>query len=270
MSVHEEIREQQKKLKGQGFKAHWDYFWEYYKIHTIVVIVAIIFISMLLHDVLTSKPYGFYAVMLNSGASSAQDILEKEFVEYTDFDSENYDCFIDTSSSYNLSVIDEMTIATSQKMMANIAAAELDVLVADSDVFTYYANQETFADLRTVLSTAQLEAVSDRLVYVDQSYLDYLNSEAYQDYISTGNFDETNKYAVMADNYNKDFKMPSTDKDTMEEPVPVGITVSDSTVLSGSGAYYNSSAVAGVVINSKRPALAAQFLYFLCPELAGI
>ena len=32
-SVYGEIREQRKKLKGQGFKAHWDYFWEYYKIH---------------------------------------------------------------------------------------------------------------------------------------------------------------------------------------------------------------------------------------------
>ena len=30
MSVHEEIREQQKKLKGQGVKAHLQYFWDYF------------------------------------------------------------------------------------------------------------------------------------------------------------------------------------------------------------------------------------------------
>ena len=90
MSVHEEIREQQKKLKDQSFKAKLEYFWEYYKVHTLVVICVLIFAYMLIHDVLTSKPYGFYAIMLNSGASAAQDYLEKEFIEYSEFDAENY------------------------------------------------------------------------------------------------------------------------------------------------------------------------------------
>ena len=100
MSVHEEIREQQKKLKGQGFKAHWEYFWEYYKIHTIVAICVVILLAMLIRDIGSSKPYGFYAIALNSGASYSQDILEKDFVEYSGFDTTNYDCYIDTRLRY--------------------------------------------------------------------------------------------------------------------------------------------------------------------------
>ena len=63
MSVHEEIREQQKKLKGQGIKAHLQYFWDYYKIHTIVALAAIIFIVVLVKDVTNNKPYAFYALL---------------------------------------------------------------------------------------------------------------------------------------------------------------------------------------------------------------
>lgn len=263
MSVHEEIREQQKKLKGQGFKAHLEYFWEYYKIHTLVAVCVIIFVYMLLHDVLTSKPYGFYATMLNSGASGAQEYIEKDFVEYSGLDAETYDCYIDTSASYNLKVIDDLTIATSQKIMANIAAADLDVMVADSDLFTHYANQETLSDLRNYFSEAELSEIEDKLVYVDQSYLDYLSSDDYQTYISTGEFDASNKYAVMADSYNKDFTMPNTDKDKMENPVPVGINVKDSSVLATYGIYPNSTPVAGIVINTNRSDYAVMFLKYL-------
>ncbi len=263
MSVHEEIREQQKKLKGQSFKAKMEYFWEYYKIHTLVAICAVIFLIMLVHDVSSNKPYGFYAVAINSNASGAQDILEKEFVEYSGFDTTDYDCYIDTTQSYNLQLIDEVTIATSQKIMANMAASELDVMIADSDIFTHYANQETFLDLRKVLSDSELESLKDRLVYVDQGYLDYLNSDEYQHYVSTGEFDSENRYAVQADAYNKDFTLPNSDPEQMDSPVPVGIRVDDSAALTNAGAYPASTPIAGVVINTTRPEMSATFLHYL-------
>lgn len=263
MSVHEEIREQQKKLKGQSFKAKMEYFWEYYKVHTLVAICAIIFIVMLIHDVTSTKPYGFYAVAINSGASSAQDILEKEFEEYSGFDTTNYDCYIDTSQSYNLELIDEVTIAISQKIMANMAASDLDVMMADSRIFTHYANQETFLDLRTAFSESELESLKDRLIYIDQEYLNYIHSDEYQHYISTGEFDPENKYAVMADAYNKDFTLPNTDPAKMESPVPVGIRVDDSAALTGAGAYPATTPIAGIVINTTRPEMSVSFLHYL-------
>ena len=266
MSVHEEIREQQKKLKGQGFKATLEYFWEYYKIHTIVAICVIIFLVTLIRDVSNTKPYGFYAVAINSAASAAQDTLEKEFVEYSGFDTTDYDCMIDTSQTYNLHLIDEVTIATSQKIMANMAASELDVMIADSEIFTHYANQETFLDLRTVLSEAELESLKDRLFYVDQAYLDFLNTDEYQHYVSTGEFDPNNEYAVMADAYNKDFTMPNTDPEKMKSPVPVGIKVDDSAALERAGAYMGSQPIAGLAINTTRPEMSVTFLHYLLGE----
>lgn len=263
MSLHDEIREQQKKLKGQGFKAKLEYFWEYYKIHTIVIICAVALLSMLIHDIRSNKPYGFYAVMINSGASSAQEELEYGFAPYAGIDTSKYSCFIDTAESYDLQVITETTIATSQKIMANVAGGDLDVLAADSNIFTYYANQEVFADLRTVLSKEQIEKYQDLFIYVDQSYLDYLNSEEYQTYISTGEFDKSNKYAVIADNYNKDLTFPPTDPSEMERPIPVGIKLDNSAILKETGAYSGYSSAAGVIINSSRKDLAVKFIEYL-------
>lgn len=266
MSVNEEIREQRKKLKGQGFKAKLEYFWEYYKIHTIVAVVVMIFLVTLIHDIRNNKPYAFYAAAINSTASGAQDILEKEFADYAGIDTENELCFIDTTLVYNLELIDEVTIATSQKIMATMAASDLDVMLADSTLFTHYANQESFIDLTTLLSADELKRLEDRLVYVDRGYLDFLNSDEYQHYVSTGEFDPNNEYAVMADKYNKDFTMPNSDPDKMQSPVPVGIIVDDSKVLAESGAYSASEPVVGVIINTKRPELSVDFFHFLLGE----
>ena len=43
-SVHDEVKEQQQKLKGKPFKEKWAYFWEYYKIQTNVVIAVLAFL----------------------------------------------------------------------------------------------------------------------------------------------------------------------------------------------------------------------------------
>ena len=263
MSVNEDIREQRKKLKGQGFKAKWDYFWEYYKIHTFVAVCVIILLVMLVHDISNNKPYGFYAAAINSAASGAQDILEKEFVDYSGIDTTSQVCFIDTTLVYNLDLIDEVTIATSQKIMATMAASDLDVMLTDSKLFTHYANQESFLDLRTVLSEDELKSLEDKLVYVDQGYLDFLNSEEYQNYVSTGEFDPNNEYAVMADKYNKDFTMPNSDPAKMQSPVPVGIRVDDSKVLSDANAYVGSTPVVGVIVNTTRPEISVDFIHFL-------
>ena len=79
MSVRDEIKEQQKKLKGQGFKAHWDYFWEYYKIHTIVAIVVLIFVIITIRDVTDNKPYAVYSMFINNRGMDTQTILQDGF-----------------------------------------------------------------------------------------------------------------------------------------------------------------------------------------------
>lgn len=263
MSVHEEIREQQKKLKGQGIKAHLQYFWDYYKIHTVVALAAIIFIVVLVKDVTNNKPYAFYALMLNSYSSNAEEVLESEFTEYAGIDTTTNSCFIDTSVTYNTEIIDEVTIATSQKIMANLSAAELDSMAADQNTFAYYAHQDIFMDLRTIYDESFLNKYADKLFYVDRGLVDYIASDAYQDFLMNGSYDKDNKYAVMAADIYATGQYPDTPVNEMDNPVPVGIIIDDSSVITDNNLYQGTTPVVGIIANTTRLDNAKLFIDYL-------
>ena len=64
-SVHDEVKEQQQKLKGKPFKEKWAYFWEYYKIQTIVVIAVLAFAGNLIYTFATRKDTVMEAAFVN-------------------------------------------------------------------------------------------------------------------------------------------------------------------------------------------------------------
>ena len=265
MAVRDEIREQRKKLKGQGFKAHLEYFWEYYKIHTIVALVAIIFVVTLIRDISNNKPYAMYALFVNNQGAATQETLQTGFAEYAGIDTEAEAVLIDTSSNYLSSSLDNTSVATSEKIMALLAAKELDAMVADEQVLYHYATQETFMDLREVFTEEELKALDEQglIMYVDQGYIDYLASDEYTDYVTTRKYDKNNKYAVMAANYEETFEDIIPDKSEIDNPIPLGVIVTDSTVLKECGAYDGETAIAGIAINTLRPERARQFLEYL-------
>ena len=198
MAVRDEIREQRAKLKGQGFKAHWDYFWEYYKIPTIAGIAVLIFICILAKDILNKKPYAIYAMLLNCGGTQTQTTLQDGFTEYAGIDTSKEDCVMDTMNSFDVANMDSGTVATGEKIVAFMAGSDLDAVVADVSSFYHYSGQGIFMDLRDILTDEELKAVEDDLFYIDMGYINYLESDAYTEYITTGRYDENNRYAVMA------------------------------------------------------------------------
>jgi hypothetical protein len=263
MAVRDEIREQRQKLKGQGFKAHWDYFWEYYKIHTIVAVIVVIFLVTFIRDIVNKKPYALYAMFVNSQGMEAQTFLQDGFAEYAGIDTNQETILVDTGSNFIGSTIDQTTVATTEKIMAMMSASELDVFVADSGCAYHYASQQTFIDLREVYSQAELDAMSDRLFYVDQAYADYLASDYYTDYLTNGKFDHDNKYAVLADKYNNTFQYDEIDVSEMDDPIPVGIRLTDSAAIDQSQVYPDQTPVAAIVVNSERVDNAKKFIEYL-------
>ncbi len=265
MAVRDEIKEQRKKLKGQGFKAHLEYFWEYYKIHTAVALVAIIFIVTLARDIANNKPYALYALFINNQGSTTQEYLQEGYVSYAGIDTNAEAVLVDTSSNFLSSSMDTTVVATSEKIMALLSAKELDVMVGDEQVIYHYGAQETLTDLRNVLSADKLKELEDAglLMYVEQGYMDYLASEEYSNYLASKKYDENNKYAVMAAYYDENFEEKIPDKSEMDNPVPIAINMSGSAALTECGAYNNNVPYAAVVINSQRPDRALEFLEYL-------
>ena len=257
--VIDEIRQQQMKTKEMSAKGKLEYFWDYYKVHTIVAILVIFFAAMFIRDVATAKDYNFYSILFNARQLSG-DGLESAFSEYAGLDTENYECYIDASTGLSLTSFTEYDMATVQKLMATIQIGDLDTVVFNSELFNNYAGNEMFLDLRTVLSEEELNVWKDYLYYID-----YVEVAAEREDVDVEEAlaekgaadDETRQQEILEETTRH--RSP----EGMAEPVPVGIFMEESPFAEKSGAYSGLVPVFGFVSTSKRTETGKQFLEFL-------
>ncbi|MCI8976671.1 hypothetical protein AALB47_07690 [Lachnospiraceae bacterium 54-11] len=257
--VIDEIRQQQMKTKEMSAKGKLEYFWDYYKVHTIVAILVIFFAAMFIRDIVTAKDYNFYSILFNARQLSG-DSLESAFSEYAGLDTENYECYIDASTGLSLTSFTEYDMATVQKLMATIQIGDLDTVVFNSELFNNYAGNEMFLDLRTILSEEELNAWKDYLYYIDyvevaaeREDVDVEEAPAEKDAAD----DETRQQEILEETNRH--RSP----EGMAEPVPVGIFMEASPFAEKSGAYSDLVPVFGFVSTSKRTETGKQFLEFL-------
>ena len=257
--VIDEIRQQQMKTKEMSAKGKLEYFWDYYKVHTIVAILVIFFAAMFIRDIATAKDYNFYSILFNARQLSG-DSLESAFSEYAGLDTENYECYIDASTGLSLTSFTEYDMATVQKLMATIQIGDLDTVVFNSELFNNYAGNEMFLDLRTVLSEEELNTWKDYLYYIDyvevvaeREDVDVEEALAEKDAAD----DEMRQQEILEETNRH--RSP----EGMAEPVPVGIFMEASPFAEKSGAYSGLVPVFGFVSTSKRTETGKQFLEFL-------
>ena len=80
----DEFKEERAAMKNGTPKEKLTYFFDYYKWHVIVGVIAVIFAVTLIHQVATRKDTAFYALMLNVSAYNYMDDSENAnaFAEY--------------------------------------------------------------------------------------------------------------------------------------------------------------------------------------------
>ena len=259
--VIDEIRQQQMKTKEMSAKGKLEYFWDYYKVHTIVAVLVIIFAAVFIRDVSNSKDYNFYSILFNARQLSGEQ-LESAFAEYANLDTENYDCYIDASTSLSLTSYTEYDMATVQKLMATIQIGDLDTVVFNSELFNNYANNEMFIDLRTIMSEAELNKYQNYIYYVD--YAEIIAKKEDTDVeaaLAADPVDEETRNREITEETNL-HRSP----DGMADPMPVGIFIEDSPFVQKSNAYPSYIPVFGFVSSSRRTDTGKQFLEFLWDE----
>ncbi len=260
--VRDEIKEQRQKTRTMSLKGKLEYFWDYYKFHTLAGAAVLLLSAMLIHDIRNNNDYGFYAVMLNSSRLSGQS-MEETFTEYADINAEHYKCLIDTSSALSSRTYSQYDLATAQKLTALVQTGTLDAVVMDSEIFEDYALLEMFVDLRTLLDETELSEYQDVLYYIDYA-------QAAQARKDTGLADETQSPAstpapVSLKELQAEAKLHCHPED-MEQPVPVGIFMADSPFISQTNSYPGSIPVFGIVTSSKRTDVSKKYLKFLWDE----
>lgn len=260
MSVHEEIREQQQKTKDMSAKGKLEYFWYYYKVHAIVAVSVIALAIMFIYQYATNKDYGFYAAFINANDSANQETWGDEFAEYAGIDTDKYLSYIDTSILYSESNTSQYTIAAAEKLIAMLQTGIVDILVADTETFEGYAQNEFFADLTQVLPEDLLEKYQDCLYYTDASTFNTADDDTFQ------TLDEQIDYDTFVTNHR--------DPSTMKQPIPVGICLPEGNRITAAGFYdylqedntvyqgYPSEAVLGIPITTSKPDIAILFLRF--------
>ena len=166
-SVMDEIREQHKKMKDKSLKEKFQYFWEYYRVATIVTIIIVIFVGNLIYTIATAKDSALYAVLVNGYTDMDTEAYMEGFNEYAQIDTKNYETMLEPNFTLSQDSTDSYAIANIQKFAAQVAAKELDVMTADPDTFQQYVNNGYLGDLREFISEETLSSFSDRLLYAD-------------------------------------------------------------------------------------------------------
>lgn len=251
MPVMDEFKEEREALKHGTLKQKLSYFIEYYKWHVVVGAAVIALLISVIHHMLTDKDTAFYAAYINALSLGSSEEHIQAFAEYADIDLDAYDLMIDDTLFLDFETPSQDSIATSQKLMAYLAAGEIDVFLSDETVISQYAYNESFYDLREILSQEQIDRYEPYFFYMDQAVADARHDPDY-DY-----------------EQEPDFPDPK-DPDAMERPIPIGISLDKADSLSES--YYfgeDNSGIIAVVVTSPHPDTAVKYIDYLLDHPAA-
>lgn len=165
MSIYDEIRAEQKKLKDKSLGYKIKYYAGYYKWHVLAV-VAILFVAIsLIKSIVTAKDTAFQAVFVNC----YEPLEANEFTERIGIDVKEEEVIFDGTYRLNLdeNTYDESSYITVQKVMALTSAHSLDVILGGHDVINYFGKGEMLMDLRDLFGESYIESLGDKVMWVD-------------------------------------------------------------------------------------------------------
>lgn len=167
-NMHDEIREQNAKLKDATLKEKLSYFKEYYLKTTLAALAGIVFVISIIYTIATApEDTAFAALFYNDTGDSSSTALIDEYIAHMGIDTSKHDAYIDATMNYssdgNGGGYEDY--AGLQKTMALIASNELDIIVGDQDAFDYFARSDCFSNLSEILPEDLYQQFSDQIYY---------------------------------------------------------------------------------------------------------
>ncbi len=246
MPVMDEFKKEREKIKNAPLKEKLSYFWCYYKWHTIGILIGIGAVISIVYSIVTHKDIAFYSVMLNSyGLESAKEYTEN-VAEYLEIDTTHDKVLFDSEMFIDHNSRDQQTVSASQKIMVYLATSEIDMMITDVNSLQHYAYLDTFTDLREFLTPEQVDKYMDRFYYIDYKVI-------------------SSKQSADENDAQYQFKYPedSFDPDSMIDPVPVGIKVTDCPDIADNFLFQKGEVVLSVAVNTVRKDLVLKYIDYL-------
>lgn len=286
MALNDEIKAQWQEVKKRSVKERARWLWEYYKIPALVFGVCAALVIWLIVSIVTNKPVALNVTFLNfEGEGSFDETAEQEMsgrlADAIGVDLSRNE--VEVSMSNFLAPgesRDEVDIAMQQRIIVYVSAGQIDVLCADAWNFTTYSLAGMFTDLRTVLPADRLAELEPYLYYVDQAVIDArqnattldteeeesameASAEAAGTAFTTGTIaDLTDGAEALKSEAIGTYTLP--DPSTMQNPVPVGILMTDAPLFKENGYYTVSAPIMGIPAPSthqRAAVLAMQYLW---------
>ena len=185
MSLRDELQNEKKKLSRLSFGEKLQYIFDYYKFWILGVVVLVGLAWSVGSTIFHNKPTGFYAMLLNAGgqdlSGQADEAAGEAFAEAAGLDAGKQKIIVDTSATFNPNDQSQFSMAQNAKIAALYQSHDIDVMVADPGVFTYYALNGSFVDLRDVLDDETLAAyeAAGQVYYIDQHVQELLDQTDY-------------------------------------------------------------------------------------------
>ena len=248
MTIFEHIKQQHAEMKDKPRKERWEYFWDYYKWHTLVIILAVALLVQGVVSIVNKKDIVFSGILLNCTLRIDDEAFLNGFYEHADINSKKQQAAFYT----DLTLTDKNTktdITAFQRIMAGIATKDTDFVVGQKDNFRLcaYSTSRMFIDLRKFLDEDTLNKLSDRLYYIDGAVLEKLSVPVGQLQDKTITFPDPTK------------------PEAMEDPIPVGIDISDRKDFQEAYYFPNTKLYLGVASNAPRPEITKAFINYLFP-----
>ena len=247
MTIFDYIKKEHKNIMEKPKKERLAYFWDYYKWHVIIFVLVLALLIQGILGIVNRKDTVFSGFMLNSKINVEDEAFLQGFYEYAGIDSAKEEAafYIDVVLTDNNSKSD---ITAFQRIMAGISIQDADFVVGPPEPFHIcaYNTSRIFIDLRKYLDADTLQKFSDRLYYIDGAVLEQLDAPV-------GEFVDATTLTY-----------PDPHKpETMKDPIPVGIDISDRKVLADAYFFPDTTLYLGVIVNTPRPELTRQFIDYL-------
>lgn len=238
-------------MKDKPPKERWQYFLDYYKWPAIITLLVLVFAVQTIVMVVNQKEAVISSIILNCKLGIEDDTLLQEFYEYAGVDTDTQEAVFYSDLTLSENHIQHNNTVF-QRIMAGITVGNTDFIAGKDVAFQLcaYHSSQMFMDLRKFLDEETLAEISDKLYYVEQEILDYLNSPP-----GTELDVDLSKY-------------PDPHKpELMKNPIPVGINLSDCEVFQDAYFKEDSTIYIGIIANAPHPEITRQFIDYLLAKM---
>ena len=253
-------RKQWNKLKGKGVRAHLDYIFEYYKGWLFAAACVIFLAAYIINMAVTRKENVLNVFMLNAaGVQYNTDTEAAKFMEENGIDGNKQQVIFDDIAYLTPGgIANSNDMAAAEKVTVYAANGDIDVFIADAYNFYYYSDTDLFTDLRDVLTSRELEQYKDSIYYVDRKDI-----EERQAYAETDDAVNAKPDYEAAAAYEKKDSFRRPDPSKMQDPLPLGIIVTDAPYIQKNELYPETVAILGFASQGKNKENALRFLEYL-------